>query len=170
MVALKLTKRGHVVGCKCRPCLGARNRSKGQRAQKNTHRALGGTGNTPKRKKPTKLTKTKQKALADKLFSAKIRARGRCEGARIITNAGMGSVRCNGNFQCAHIVSRRYLNTRWDEDNALCMCAAHHLYATHHPLEWRRYVGEPQMTELEQRALSSAKVDYDEVLARLKEE
>lgn len=47
LVALKLTKRGHVVGCKCRPCLGARNRSKGQRAQKNAHRALGGTGNTP---------------------------------------------------------------------------------------------------------------------------
>lgn len=32
-VSHKLKKNGHVVGCKCRPCLGKRNRASGQRKQ-----------------------------------------------------------------------------------------------------------------------------------------
>jgi hypothetical protein len=43
----KLKRNNHVIGCKCRPCLGTRNRAKGQRAQAKGHRALGGVGFTP---------------------------------------------------------------------------------------------------------------------------
>ena len=45
--AAKLTRKGHVVGCVCRGCIGKRNRGKGQRAQANAHKRLGGKGNTP---------------------------------------------------------------------------------------------------------------------------
>lgn len=42
----KLTKYGHLVGCTCRPCLGRRNRRKGQKAEARGHKRLGGTGRT----------------------------------------------------------------------------------------------------------------------------
>jgi hypothetical protein len=37
----------HLQGCKCRSHIGKRNRAKGQRAQRNAHQRLGGTGMTP---------------------------------------------------------------------------------------------------------------------------
>lgn len=43
----KLKRNGHVVGCVCRACIGKRNRSRGQRAQANAHKRLGGVGKTP---------------------------------------------------------------------------------------------------------------------------
>jgi hypothetical protein len=43
----KLKKNGHVTGCKCRGCIGKRNKSKGQAAQRKVHQALGGVGPTP---------------------------------------------------------------------------------------------------------------------------
>jgi hypothetical protein len=45
---------------------------------------------------------------------------------------------CSGVLQCAHIVSRSYRATRWslDPDGAVALCAAHHVWFTHHPLEW----------------------------------
>jgi hypothetical protein len=47
VVGWKLRKNGHVVGCKCRSCIGGRNRKSGQAAQAKGHRALGGVGFTP---------------------------------------------------------------------------------------------------------------------------
>ena len=47
VVGHKLKKNGCVVGCKCRSCIGKRNRRKGQAAQAKGHRALGGEGFTP---------------------------------------------------------------------------------------------------------------------------
>lgn len=47
VIAHKLKKNGHGVGCKCRSCIGKRNRVKGQKAQARGHRALGGQGFTP---------------------------------------------------------------------------------------------------------------------------
>lgn len=43
----RVTKHGHVRNCSCRSCIGRRNRVRGQRGQRNAHRALGGTGFTP---------------------------------------------------------------------------------------------------------------------------
>ena len=48
VVAGKLSmKTGHVIGCKCRSCIGLRNRRKGQKNQALSHRRLGGQGFTP---------------------------------------------------------------------------------------------------------------------------
>lgn len=47
VVAHKLTRVGHSLGCKCRPCLGRRNRAKGPASARRRHRALGGSGFTP---------------------------------------------------------------------------------------------------------------------------
>src|SRR3990167_5078602 len=46
-IGTKLTKYGHLVGCRCRSCLGRRSKRKGQAAQAKTHKALGGEGLTP---------------------------------------------------------------------------------------------------------------------------
>lgn len=47
-VGQKLTRAGHVIGCRCRSCTGKRNRAKGSRAEMRRHRTLGGTGYTPR--------------------------------------------------------------------------------------------------------------------------
>jgi len=66
----------------------------------------------------------------DREFSAKVRARGRCE-------------RCGktANLQAAHVFSRRYLRLRWMDDNCVCLCAGCHFWAHHNPVlfsEWIR--------------------------------
>lgn len=72
------------------------------------------------------------KHWADALFAEHIREVGVCAafGSKLV---------CNGGYQCAHIVSRRYMALRWSDHNALCLCAAHHTYYTHHPLEWEQW-------------------------------
>lgn len=43
---------------------------------------------------------------------------------------------------CAHIAGRKNQATRYDSDNAVCLCAKHHFYYTDHPLEfaeWLKY-------------------------------
>ena len=72
---------------------------------------------------------------ADALYSALIRSRGWCEAAGY-------RLACKGNLQCAHIIRRTYRATRWRTDprNALCLCAAHHFFFTHHDLDWRDFI------------------------------
>lgn len=76
-------------------------------------------------KKPSRKT---LKRKLDKLVSEIVRKRGKCE-------------RCLGKncLQAAHIFSRTYLNTRWDLDNVLCLCAGCHFFAHKNPIlfvEW----------------------------------
>ena len=72
---------------------------------------------------------------ADKLFSKYVRARdGSCVAV------GEAGVDCAGYLQCAHIISRSYKSIRVDPDNAVCLCAAHHTFWTHRPLEWQSWV------------------------------
>lgn len=110
------------------------------------------------RKKPSRTT---LRIKADTLFSKFIRRTGTC--------ARCGAV---DRLQCAHIVSRRYLSTRWDEDNAVSLCSGCHIYMTHRPLEWEQWViqkmGEENYAALKRRALVSAKPDYDAIVERLK--
>lgn len=72
----------------------------------------------------------------------------------------------------AHIVSRGYLSTRWDEDNCFCLCQKCHMYFTNHPVEWENFVikqiGIEKYDELKQRAISYKKVNFFEVHANLK--
>ncbi len=43
---------------------------------------------------------------------------------------------CAGGLQCCHIVSRRYMLTRWQMENAVAMCARAHVAMTARPDEW----------------------------------
>ena len=129
-----------------------------------------------------KPTKKQLRATADKLFSASIRARGKCEakgfsggwlkGARVKNPL---TVRCGGALQCAHLVPRRYLSVRWDQDNAACLCAAHHSYFTYFPLEHEQFcklhLGAEHYEALKLRArVARGAPDYEAILERLRGE
>lgn len=110
-------------------------------------------------------TKTKRTTLrnkCDKLFSIFIRARDK-------VCVACGSAR---NLQCAHVFSRRYLKVRWDERNAVALCAGCHVKFTHFPLEWEDFIiermGQDEYTQLRADAReTSYKVDYEATLEDL---
>jgi hypothetical protein len=104
-------------------------------------------------------------AKADRLYSLKVREVGYCQLA-----AWFPAITCNGNLQCCHVISRRYKAVRWSLDNAVAGCAAHHLYGTHHPLEWIDAAeNRPEIAydELRHRALHSPPMDPFEVITTL---
>jgi hypothetical protein len=108
----------------------------------------------------TNLCKTHARVRADMLFASKIRQQGHCvaEGDHL------------GYLQCAHIISRCYHNIRWDERNAVCLCARHHSYFTHHPVEWDTWVEDMfpgRLAELRPLALNGMRPDLADVLAEL---
>lgn len=110
-----------------------------------------------------KMGKTKgDKLRADLLFSELIRSRGACEYCGKTYN-----------LQCAHIVSRRYIATRVDERNAMCLCAGCHMWFTNHPVEWGifviQYMGQPAYEALRLKAEAGAKVDWAAEVVRLKQ-
>lgn len=78
--------------------------------------------------------KTHAKRLADSKFSRRVRSSGRCHAASAAGWIGP-TFDCKGPLQCAHLISRSYLNTRWDYDNARALCAAHHRWLDTHPVE-----------------------------------
>ncbi len=106
------------------------------------------------------------KKRADVAFSKIVRSRGVCE-ARMWEAA-----ECAGPLQCAHIISRRFSNTRCVEDNAMALCAGHHHYFTDHPVEWGRFVlwmiGDDAYDALQELSLSTVKVDWEQVAGELK--
>ncbi len=68
----------------------------------------------------------------DKLFSKIVRFKGYCEKCGRTTN-----------LQCAHIYSRSNKNMRWDFENAVCLCASHHLFWGHkEPAEFIKWAGQ----------------------------
>ena len=85
------------------------------------------------------LCRTHATRLADESFARHIRRFGRCA---LMAPASDSRWRgpCSGPLQCAHIISRRYRVTRWAPENALPLCAGHHTYYTHHPLEWEAFI------------------------------
>lgn len=78
--------------------------------------------------------KKRQKDKADRLFSLKIREIGYCE------LAGKDTIHCGGGLQCAHIETRGAHGIRWNELNAVCLCAGHHVYYTNNPNAWDKIV------------------------------
>lgn len=97
---------------------------------------------------------------ADLLFAAAIRGIGYCENC--------GSTE---RLQCAHVHSRRYLATRVDFRNAVCLCSGCHWRYTQDPLRWedwcRARIGAPTYDLLRGLALGPAKVDWKAEVARL---
>lgn len=123
-------------------------------------------------KAPNKVRKTSRGALgrlADKLFSLIVRAQGDC---RYHHYGVMRLSDCKGPMQPAHIVSRSYRSIRWDEDNAMPLCAGAHRYFTARPVEWKRFVdelyGAGTYAGLEARALVVWDKDIEGTVARLK--
>lgn len=108
--------------------------------------------------------KTHATQEADRLFSLWVRSIGRCQAK--------DGRPCSGGLQCAHGFSRRYRNTRWDPDNAWCLCQAHHTYYTHRPIEWDLWMLDRQGVEdyvwLREQALRTTKVDLEPILDWLK--
>ena len=79
---------------------------------------------------------------------------------------------------CAHFAGHfglrgwsRYRAIRWLRENAVCMCAAHHLYYTHHPLEWEDFCiglrGPTRYDELRRMGLNDPPMDPFDVIERL---
>lgn len=154
--------------------------------------------NLKAKKKPKKPTSTQYKLWCDTLFSLCVRAQGPCraqgwrppldeEAILDLLDLPLWLVQdrieelrrnnCLGNTQCAHIISRGYLGTRWDFENAVVLCAGDHVYFTHHPEEWRLWVdltfGVGYYNTIRRRALGfiarQEKPDYPATLARLVE-
>lgn len=99
---------------------------------------------------------------ADKLFSLIVRSVGRCE-------ADDGRP-CKGPLQCAHLFSRRYEGARWHPQNAVALCAGHHLFYTYRPEEWddwRRKFLANAYEYVRGRALHGGKQDMNAVLIGL---
>lgn len=80
-------------------------------------------------KKPKKST---VKNKLDKLIGDYFRNRS-CE-------AHGYDIDCSEQIQWCHIKSRRYLSVRWDRDNAVSMCAAHHRYYTDNPTNFTYFL------------------------------
>jgi len=108
--------------------------------------------------------KTYWKNKCDSVFSQIVKLRdGKCQE----TNT-------TDKLQCAHIISRIYHAVRWDFDNALALSFKRHMYYTHHPVEWRRFIrehfGKGYYEMLEKRALKYKKMtlkDYKELYEEL---
>ena len=97
----------------------------------------------------------------DRLFSEYIRKRamGRVGGCERC----LASKSDYRQLQCSHYHSRRKASTRFNEDNAVGLCAGCHLYLGGHPLEhtewYRKKIGEERFTLLEIQAAQIVKPD-----------
>lgn len=89
----------------------------------------------------------------DTLFSKIIRSKGRCK------NCGTDQ-----RLQCAHLISRRYHQVRWDLNNATILCASCHLKYTYDPLGWEVFIeksfGKKLYEELKYKARQYGKIDH----------
>jgi len=76
-------------------------------------------------------------------------------------------------LQCAHIISRKYSNTRTDLDNAFCLCASCHMTFTDNPVEFGKFtidqIGEDNYYALYRKRESIDKMDWEAEAKRLKE-
>lgn len=116
----------------------------------------------------------------DKLFSQNIRMRAiqrggceRCLTLKYDIQKEDGSVYpAWKQLQCSHFIGRARRAVRWDEDNAVGLCAACHMYLTSHPLEHVRfftdYLGEQQVDLLMARNRSREKPDINAITIYLK--
>ena len=76
------------------------------------------------------------KKKCDIAFSLAVRKHGRCQFA------GLDKVHCGGILNCAHIEGKGALRLRFDQQNALCICAGHHVFYTYHPTAFNELVAE----------------------------
>lgn len=84
---------------------------------------------------------------------------GRCQ---------VGHCGSRDDLQCAHLIGRGKLRTRFEPENAVALCRAHHVYYTHRETDWFRwcqaYLGASKWEWLCQTAQERANLDYAELL------
>ena len=110
-----------------------------------------------------KVDKRKLLKKMDISFSKIVRALGVCEHCLSTQN-----------LQCAHVLSKRHLQTRFDLENALCLCVRCHIYWAHkEPHEFVKWFddkfGGELYDELRQRANKTGPFDYEKKYAELKD-
>jgi hypothetical protein len=102
------------------------------------------------------------KGKCDTLFSQIIRSVNECEKCYSIDW-----------LQCAHIISRRYSNTRTDLRNAYCLCAKCHRFFTDHPREFSKFItgtwAQDYYEDIYRKSQEVGKIDWDAEVDRLKE-
>jgi hypothetical protein len=119
----------------------------------------------------TQKRRMNQTKLADTLYSKIIRSRGPCIAAgqdRAVRGTRFG---CSQTLQCAHVVSRTYRAVRWRTDDppgAVPLCGAHHVWYTHHPLEWIAFMGD-HYDAVRELALTTPPENAGDALARLRQ-
>lgn len=68
-------------------------------------------------------------------------------------------------LQCCHIFGRRMRILRWDLQNCITMCAAHHRYYTEQPVAWldflNQLLGEAHMDILREKSRGKLKTNKD---------
>jgi hypothetical protein len=73
-----------------------------------------------------------------------------------------------GGLQWSHLIRRSYHATRWDPKASVGMCAAHHVWFTHHPIEldeWAAFwLGPTVFAELKRRALDGVRPDLEQII------
>jgi hypothetical protein len=109
--------------------------------------------------KPKKPTKSKLKEKCDLLASAYYRAETPyCE------LKGLDAIQCGGGLQWMHIFSRSILHMRYEPYNKLVGCQGHHLWYTHNPVEWVRFLEAnfpERLAQAEAHRYKLWKVDYE---------
>jgi len=83
--------------------------------------------------------------------------------------AGKDSIECNGVLQWCHIIGRSNYRLRWEEQNSLCMCAAHHVYYTFNTWVWQEIIREqfPENYDfIEAHRLEQFDKDYSSLIER----
>lgn len=127
-------------------------------------------------RKGTKTSKRRKKRKVsvkecDKLWSQIVRASN--GGVCYLVSRVKDHV-CSGPIQGAHGFSRRYRGTRWDLRNGWPLCAAGHMRFTHDPIGWdlllRSWWGNDLYDEMQQKAITITKLDYEAILTGLRGE
>jgi GTP-binding protein EngB required for normal cell division len=105
------------------------------------------------------------KGTVDREFSLIIRSIGYCENCFKTPPTVQ--------LQCAHIISRRYSNTRADLRNAFSLCAGCHRRYTDHPLEFAKFCERTWAANYYEvmyvKSQKMSKVDWSEVKRHLSE-
>ena len=113
-------------------------------------------------------TKTSIKRKCDTLFSKIVRSAGVCDWC--------GKSSSQVQLQCSHVISRKYLKLRWDENNACPLCASCHMKWHSHPIqamEWFKQKYPARYEYLQDAKIGTHKMtldDYKELYNNLKQQ
>ncbi len=119
--------------------------------------------------KPAKSPRKSLQKKADTLASRYYRTlTPYCEAADRDTG-----INCGGGLQWCHILTRAILHMRYEPYNHLILCAGHHVYWTHSPDLWTKFLEQhfpERLTLANQNRNRLSKVDYRQFIDRFSTE